>query len=272
MDKIEVLQINRGRAEKKEVLITEEVPLTIEVNGEELATLLCSPTDLKEMVIGFLFNTGVIPKLDRIDKITIDSERWKTSVELASRGPSPKILFKRIYTSGCGKGIIFHNPIDLTQRARVSSGLRIESGRITEMMKVFLSSSREHKVTRGVHSGALASKDGILIFRDDLGRHNAIDKVIGSALMQDLNFDDKLILTSGRISSEIISKVLRCQVPVVVSSGAPTDQAVKLARDVDLTLVGFARGRNMQIFSGEQRVAQDTMEETKTAERGEGRG
>ncbi|MBM4272750.1 MAG: hypothetical protein FJ139_11440 [Deltaproteobacteria bacterium] len=114
--------------------------------------------------------------------------------------------------------------------------------------------SLEHKETRGVHSSALADGNEILIFRDDIGRHNAIDKVIGEALCRGFELEDKLILTSGRISSEILSKALRCRIPVIVAAGAPTNQAVKMAKNVNLTVAGLARGNIMCIFSGEERI------------------
>ena len=90
--------------------------------------------------------------------------------------------------------------------------------------------------------------------KDDLGRHNALDKGIGEGLMKKVDFGDKLLLTSGRISSEIVSKVLRCRLPILASAGAPTNQAVKLSRDANLTLLGFVRGKRMNVYSGEGRI------------------
>jgi FdhD protein len=100
----------------------------------------------------------------------------------------------------------------------------------------------------------LASTDEILIFRDDIGRHNAIDKVIGEALDAGVGFLGKILLTSGRISSEILSKVLRCRMPVVVAAGAPTNQAVKIARQMNITLLGRVRGSRMIVYSGDERI------------------
>jgi FdhD protein len=105
-----------------------------------------------------------------------------------------------------------------------------------------------------VHSGALASGGRILIFRDDIGRHNALDKVIGEALSQGLDLSDTVMLTTGRISSEILSKVLRCRIPVIAALGSPTNQAIKLARVANLTLVGHVRGSRMDMYSGEGRL------------------
>lgn len=241
-----------GKMEEKTDWVTEEAPLTIEVNGGEIATLLCSPTDLKSLVVGFLFTSGFIEEASAIKSLVIDQERWKAHVDTSVNFP-PEMIFKRIYTSGCGKGIIFHSPMDLMQRIRIPDGFTIEGGKISGLMKQFLTSSGEYRQTGGVHSSALVSGEDMIV-KDDLGRHNAVDKVIGEGLLKKVDFGDRLLLTSGRISSEIVSKVLRCRAPVIASSGAPTNQAVKLARDANLTILGFVRGKRMNVYSGEGRI------------------
>ena len=256
MEKFEVTSVNRDGRGKREVWVTQEVPLTLEVNGKEMATLLCSPSDLKDLAIGFLYTSGVIADISVVESLVIDEERWKVSVGVKAEAIPDEFVFKRVYTSGCGKGIIFHNPLDLIQRGRIESDFAVDSGAIMELMKTFMNSSADHRATRGVHSAALAAGGSMLIFRDDLGRHNAVDKIIGEALAKGMSFDDKWVLSSGRISSEVISKVLRCRIPLVVAFAAPSDQAVKMARATGLGLVCLAKGGGggINIFSGEERV------------------
>jgi FdhD protein len=105
-----------------------------------------------------------------------------------------------------------------------------------------------------VHSAALAGQNGILIFMDDIGRHNALDKVIGEAMMRKIDFGEAMVLTTGRISSEIVAKVMRCGIPVVVSRGVPTNQAIKMAKEIRMTLAGYARGHRMNIYTIEERI------------------
>ena len=252
MESFLIKAVKQGTMEEKTDWVTEEVPLTIEVNGSEMATLLCSPSDLKSLVTGFLYTSGFIEEASVVKSLIIDEERWKAYVEALVTFPS-EVLFKRIYTSGCGKGIIFHSPLDMMQRIILPDGFTIEGEKIAALMKEFLTSSAEYRQTGGVHSCALFGR-GDMIMKDDLGRHNALDKVIGEGLMKKVDFGDKLLLTSGRISSEIVSKVLRCRLPVLASAGAPTNQAVKLARDANLTLLGFVRGKRMNVYSGEGRI------------------
>ena len=251
MEGIEILKVQGDTWNKTLEGVSEEIPLTIELNGQELATLLCSPDHLKNLVTGFLFTSGLIPDHPSLKSLIIDMERFNASVEI--EGDDSDFVFKRVYTSGCGKGVIFHNPIDVIHKTALEDGFVLAASDIAGLMKEFIKGSPEHTQTRGVHSGALATRDHILIFRDDIGRHNALDKVIGEALSQGLDFSDKIMLTTGRISSEILSKVLRCRVPVIAALGSPTNQAVKLARVVNLSLISHVRGSKMDIYSGEKR-------------------
>lgn len=251
METFETIQIKDGARTRVPESITEEIPLTIETAHGELATLLASPTDIENLVTGFLYTSGVVRDIGDIRSIVIDSERFRALVHLDR--PEEDMPFRRVYTSGCGKGVIFHNPIDLINRAALPEGFTVEGRRLFEMMKDFLKGSQEHKDTRGVHSAALASSSAILVFRDDIGRHNAIDKTVGEALSKGWELSDKMILTTGRISSEILSKALRCRIPLIAAAGSPTNQAVKLARVANLTLAKLSRG-GITVFSGDRRV------------------
>lgn len=253
MEEFEVTAINKGVRERRSVPVTEEVPLTIEVNSKEIATLLCSPVDLKDLVAGFLYTSGLSADAPQPGDIIIDTERWNANVSM-SGGIPEEMVFKRVYTSGCGRGIIFHSPVDIMNRAPLADGFKIKSEVVTSLMNEFLNSSAEHKETRGVHSAALADAEKVLIFRDDIGRHNAFDKVVGAALLAGISLEDKAILSSGRISSEIFSKALRCRIPVLIAAGAPTNQAVKLARQVNMALAGRTRGTRTIIYSAEERI------------------
>jgi FdhD protein len=234
--------------------VSEEVPLTIDLNGRELATLLCSPAHVRNLVIGFLYTSGLLQRMESIRSLIVDREYWKVLVEMQGDGLGESVVFKRIYTSGCGKGVLFHNPMDLIGWYRLDDDFHASEKDIFNLMKTFQKQSQEHTLTRGVHSAALASADEILIFRDDIGRHNAIDKVIGEALDAGVGFLGKILLTSGRISSEILSKVLRCRMPVIAAAGAPTNQAVKIARQMNITLLGRVRGSRMIVYSGDERI------------------
>jgi FdhD protein len=254
---METVKITRIKADTKEVvddLLACEVPLTIIIGDQELVTLLCTPEDIDDLVKGFLFTSGLIKDSRDIKKIVLDQEQWTAHVDLDDNLQLLDMVFKRLYTSGCGKGTFFYNMFDIIHRAKIASSCVFKSNCINSLMVDFQKRSEVFSKTGGVHSAAIADNNTILVFREDIGRHNAIDKVIGQMISNNCSFEDKIMITSGRISSEIIFKIQKCRIPIIISRSAPTDQAVKLARDMGIILVGFARGYRMNIYSEEERI------------------
>lgn len=253
MESFTITKIKDNVREAVEDVVAEEVPFTLNLGELELVTLLCSPSDLEDLVRGFLFTSGLIKNLSEIKRITIDSQRWFGYIEVANT-EAGNLMFKRLYTSGCGRGILFYGVMDIMHRSKIISEFKISIAAVGKLMLDFQRRSEVYLKTGGVHSAALAGKNCILAFREDIGRHNAIDKVIGYALSQNRDFEDKILITSGRISSEVVFKVRKCGIPIIISRSAPTNQAVRLAREMDITLVGFARGSRMNVYSAEERI------------------
>ncbi|MBL7131022.1 MAG: formate dehydrogenase accessory sulfurtransferase FdhD [Candidatus Omnitrophica bacterium] len=251
---IDILKINRNKKDNFKDIVIEEIPLTIYLNDKELLTLSCSPDNLKELSIGFLFSVGLVKKFKEIKDIIIDSQKWASYVTLRNNDYPSEFLFKRLYTSGCGRGAIFYNALDQMHRKQIVNDFKISDQKIFELMKSFEKKSVTYRKTGGVHSAALSDSKDILIFKEDIGRHNAIDKVIGEALMRNLSIKDLIVLTSGRISSDVMFKIQKMDSCLVISRSAPTDQAVKLAKSWNVTLVGFARGQRMNVYTAKERV------------------
>ncbi len=247
-----ILKINGDTREIADDIIVKEAPLTINIADKELVTVLCMPSSLDDFITGFLFTSGLIKKIQDIKKVVVNEEQWVAYVDLISA--DTKLVFKRLYTSGCGRGAMFYNAADIINRAKIVSDFKIEPARISLLVADFQKKSEIYLKTGGVHSAALADKGGVLIFREDIGRHNAVDKVIGSLLRRRGSFKNKILISSGRISSEVLFKAQKAGIPILVSQSAPTNQAVRLARDMDITLVGFARGARMNIYSFEERI------------------
>ncbi|MBU3955757.1 formate dehydrogenase accessory sulfurtransferase FdhD [bacterium] len=250
----EILKIDRKGRSKIKDFVTDEAPLTIELDGSELVTLLCSPFDIKELSIGFLYSSGIIKSVEDIEKIVIDKNNSTAYVKLKKKFAAGDMLFKRMYSSGCGRGIIFYNMLDKIPRKKLKKGFDVPAEKIMSLMKLFEKKSTLFKKTGGVHSAGFSSGKEITVFKEDIGRHNALDKIIGEALIKELDFENMIMLTSGRLSSEIMFKIRRTGVCIIVSRGAPTDQAVKLAREWNLTLAGFVRGGRMNVYSAEDRI------------------
>jgi FdhD protein len=233
--------------------VADEVPFTIRLNGSELVTLLASPENLKELAYGFMYTSGIILGAADVKDLRMDGSSWTADISLARKIPAD-LVFKRIYTPGCGRGIQFISPVDLLHRGKMESGLSVTADALRGLLEEFRERSDEYRETGGVHGAATSDGARILEFMTDIGRHNALDKALGAALLGGLPMADLLVITSGRISSEIVLKLVKAGIPMAVSRGAPTNQAVMHARGAGMTLVGFARGTRMNIYCLQERV------------------
>lgn len=258
MEKFKISKVKGHSSQIEEDFLVEETPLTLNLNGnEELATLLCTPEDLEDLTRGFLYTSGLISNISEINHISVSRRQWTAYIELSKKDIMRNMIFKRLYTSGCGRGALFYNVHDMLKSEKVKSEIIVKSSVIFGLMQDFQKKSLLYLKTGGTHSAAIASDKNILIFREDIGRHNAIDKIIGHSLKEDIFLEDKILITSGRISSEVLLKAQKCKFPIIISKGAPTNQAVKLARDMQITLVGFVRGKSMNIYSIPKRIKVD---------------
>ena len=257
-----VVEVRQGKRKIKLDIAVEEVPLTIFLDGRELVTLLSSPKDLNYLAVGFLYSEGLVKNREEIESLIFEKDKniirvktkTKTKTKKKKRPDSTRKI-KKLIPSGCGAAAnISGNLFKIGEYKRLDSKLTISSDEIIELMRKLQNRSRLYRSTGGVHSAALASREDILIFSEDIGRHNAVDKVLGYCILDDIPLDDKVTLTSGRVSSEIVLKVARANIPIIISRSAPTMLGAKLASHLGVTLVGFARGRRMNIYTHEERV------------------
>ncbi|MFW6000772.1 MAG: formate dehydrogenase accessory sulfurtransferase FdhD [Halanaerobium sp.] len=252
-EKKDIFLYKTGECLDKEDIIIKEFPLTIFINKYEFLTLMVLKENLEELIIGFLAAEGLIRDQSDITALEFRQNKKIAVVEIESDF-NPERFKKRTLTSGCGSGSTFLNLKDCTEGQFIENKDKIEAEKIFDLMKKLQEDSSYFKLTGGTHISALAEPENILFRMEDIGRHNTLDKIIGKALKEEVNLDNKIILTSGRISSEMIIKVLRQGIPFLVSRSAPTDQAVNTAVKLGLTLIGFCRGRRMNIYSGVDRI------------------
>ena len=251
-----VLEVRQGTRKVKLDIAVEEVPLTIFLDGRELVTLLSSPKDLNYLAVGFLYSEGLVKNRKEIESLIFEKDKNIIRVKTKKKKrPDSTRKIKKLIPSGCGTAAnISGNLFKIGEYKRLDSNLTISSDEIIELMRKLQHRSRLYRSTGGVHSAALASREDILIFSEDIGRHNAVDKVLGQCILDDIPLDDKVTLTSGRVSSEIVLKVARANIPIIISRSAPTMLGAKLASHLGVTLIGFARGRRMNIYTHEKRV------------------
>ena len=252
--RMEIVKVTAsGFASETDVVAT-EVPVTVLAGTTEIATLMCTPEHLDDLARGFLHTSGLLAGPGDFLGCEVDPAVWTVRVHLAAE-VEPEQLSRRTYTSGCGKGVMFASALEQAGREPMPLGFTLPAARVQELANWFRRYSDLHHATGGVHTVAL-SVDGLdpELIRDDVGRHNAADKVVGRALALGVDLGRTAMVTSGRISSEIVHKGRRAGIPVLISLGAPTHQAVLLARDMSLTLIGFARQSRFSIFSAAERI------------------
>ncbi len=257
VERFPVLRLTEEGRINIEDVVAREFPLTIILNNQELVTLLCSPTDLKYLAIGFLFSEGLLGGKDEIKKIIVDKLRGVVRVETEESVELARdVLFKRLITSGCGRGVSFYSAADATGQ-KVESQVEMSAHDVFTLVGDFQHRSQVYRTTGGVHSAALCDTENILVFNEDIGRHNAVDKIFGECILKDIPTDERVVITSGRISSEILLKVAKRNIPIIISKSAPTDLGVKLASDLGITLLGFVRGKRINAYTNDWRIVSD---------------
>jgi FdhD protein len=243
-----ILKIRENLSEEADDLVAVEKKVRISVNGKHALSLYCSPQMVREFVAGVIYNEGLISGGWCADRMSIEYGE-EISVDVPADGVVAE--GERTVTSGCAGGISIGRKLP---EKTISDSTVFEVKAIRNIFREFQKKSEGYRLTGGVHSAALTDLNQILAFAEDIGRHNAVDKVIGYFLLEDLSFEGKVMLASGRLSSEIVSKCARCGIPAIVSRSAPTSLAVKIAETTGTTLVGFVRGDRMNVYSGRQRI------------------
>jgi FdhD protein len=221
--------------------------LTIYVNRQELVKILCTAAKLNCLVIGYLYAEGIISGIGDVASMRVCEDDSLADVMLSN--PDYKLPTLRTLATGCGGGGVFK-----TQGQRVDSGLVVTPTEVLSLMKELQEQMVLYKFSGGVHTSALSDTKNLLVVAEDIGRHNTLNKIQGECLLKGLSTRDRLLLITGRISSEMLLKAAKMQVPVVVSRHSPTGRAISLARDLGIALVGQARGRRLAVFSHPERL------------------
>jgi FdhD protein len=226
--------------------VVEEVPFSIFINGRHFVTAMISPQMREEFILGHLFSEGIVNGLSEIESLEIEGDVARVIIS----NPMKAMLPRRPIVSGCGGIASF---LDESKLTTIRSDLLIDKGVIFKAMKA-ISSSDVHEATGGVHSVGLFYEDGAICIAEDIGRHNALDKVVGCCLKKNIDFNRTFVASTGRISSDMAMKCSTVGIPLVASRGATTGLALKIAERTGLAIVGFVRGKRMNIYTGLIRV------------------
>jgi FdhD protein len=255
--KREILRFGDGYLIRVEDTIVTEYPVTVKINGEEFVTIVCTPEYIEDMVVGFLASEGIIRKYEDIEELWVEEQEGFVHVKTAKINPYYRdFQNKRYITSCCGtsrQGFVFVNDA-LTVRKIDNLSTTISIKDCFRLMNSLQSSATTFHETGGVHNAALGDINGIILGRMDIGRHNALDKIYGYCLKNGIPIEDKILVFSGRISSEILLKAAKIGCEVVLSKSAPTELALQLADELGITTVGFIRSQSLNVYTHHERI------------------
>ena len=252
LEEVKIKKYVKNAMLEQQDLVIKEYRANIYVNGDHYISLMCLPQNLDELAMGFLFAEGVIGSYgDVADLHTVEGDIFV----VIRNAPDDAQTAKRVLVSGFGHGSVAQSFFNHENLPPQTSQLKVGPHEIIKMMGRFNERSELFRKTGAVHSASLILADGQELFYEDIGRHNALDKIIGKALMTGLRLKDGILLTSGRISSEMLLKTAKAGVPVLISVSAPTDMAVEIARKINMTLIGFARDARFNVYAGEGRIS-----------------
>lgn len=221
-----------------------EIPLKIVLNGQNLATMACSPEGYRELALGFLISEGLMSRTDQLINIVVDREIVYVEVDSPA---ARQVMSKAPFINTCSGRGMGDDPV--SPAIPVSqSDYRFSAQNLLKLITKLDRTSFTFQKTGGVHSAALGWEEDLLIRYEDIGRHNAVDKVFGRAYLDKVPLYDKCLVLSGRIAAEIVSKAIRHGVPLILSRSAPTLRAVELADASDMAIVGFARGERFNAY------------------------
>jgi FdhD protein len=260
---IEYIQVEPGRWTKYEAQIIVETPVSLTVNGEVWLTFMCTPVDLEAMALGFLFNEGVIKSIDEVASVRLCVSGDNVDVWLNHSVEQPR-QWRR--TSGCTGGVTAIEedlqPDSLVENPKITvNGSGLLPQQISALIEALFDSQDLYRQSGGVHTSALSDGQKIIVVGEDIGRHNTLDKIAGRCLLEPVEMQRRILLTTGRISSEMIQKANRMGASVVISRTSPSSLSIKLAQRWGITLIGYARRNRFRVYTHPQRIIKNEIDE-----------
>ncbi len=240
--------------------VVTEKPLTIYLNRQEIVTAMTLGDRPQQMAVGFLYNQNMLQRGDHITAIDYDEELSVVIVRTAHETNYEAKLQKKIRTSGCAQGTVFGDIMDRFDKIKLNPDMRISTRQLMHLSKAINTAPSLYLTAGAIHGCVLCTADKPLIYVEDIGRHNAVDKIAGYMFMDNIAPEDKLFYTTGRLTSEMVIKTVLMGISVLVSRSGFTEAGVRLARQAGLTLIGRAKGSRFVALSGQQRIIFDANE------------
>ena len=230
---------------EEEVYIPQEKKISIFLNNKRFVDILCTPVDIEDLIVGFLYSEEIIKSYEDIERVEIFESRVNVNLKY-------RINFENLektYTSGFGKGIMISN-----SGKKINSEFFIEPENLINLKEEFIKNMEIYKKSGAVHASCLASKEKVLEVKEDIGRHNTFDKIAGVCLKRKINTEDKIIFTTGRVSTDMILKSSRMGIPVVATLKLPTSNSIEVAEELGITLIGKIKNNSVVVFTNKERI------------------
>ena len=237
--------------------VVAEKAVTLFLNNQEIVTAMTVGDYLEELAVGFLFNQNMISQEDKIEAIDYDEELSVIVVRTDTKTNFEEKLQSKIRTSGCAQGTIYGDMVDKFDSIKLSKNSTISKSQIINLSKKINTTPSLYLKAGAIHGCVLAKGDEPLIYMEDIGRHNAVDKISGVMFQNNITAADKVFYTTGRLTSEMVLKTVIMGLPILISRSGFTEAGVSLARKAGLTLIGRARGSRFVALSGEERIIFD---------------
>ncbi len=244
-----------------DVIIAGERPLSIKIDNQELVTLMTLGSHPEYLALGYVRNQGIIDKIEDIESVNIDWENETADILTISRkgiAGLEKRLSKHVVTSGCGQGTLFSCSLDKLYELEIGA-YDLRQSALYSLLKSIAGQNTIYKQAGSVHGCALCQWDKVLMFIEDVGRHNAADAISGKMWIEGIPGADKILYTTGRLTSEIVMKSAYMQIPFLVSRSGVTQMGLDLARDLGISLIARAKGSRFLAFTGENKVIFDAI-------------
>jgi len=265
--KVKIFRIKKDKKEEIEDIVLYETPIDIYVNSEQIVNIICLSKDLKELSVGFLFSVGIINSIEDIKEIIVDELENSVNVNLNNNiefniERLELTPISRVIDTTCGISSSWRNTIKRSLDAakvkedlKTKSNIKVKSSMIFTAIKKMQTSTPLYRETGGCHGAAIFDvKGNLLSVKEDIGRHNAIDKVIGDLLLKKHDFEKVFLTSTGRLTGDSVLKAIRVKIPIVASLSAAIESGIRLAFVYGITLIGFARGARMNIYTHPERI------------------
>lgn len=248
---IHYYQIDARKNEEIDGSTIVETPVSLTVNGQVWTTFMCTPVHLEALMVGFLFNEGVIDRMDEVEDVRICEHGDNVDVWLTHDAPKPDSWTR---TSGCTGGVTAVASIERPQPVSVSEEFNLSPSQINHLVEMLFESQELYRETGGVHTSALSDGDKVILSAEDIGRHNTLDKIAGLCLMEKAWPQKRVLITTGRISSEMLQKAVRMGAKVIASRTSPSSLSIELAEAWGITLIGYARRNRFNLYASPERI------------------